>query len=73
MIGNLHKIRRYSITSKYNNLSKNWEKYGFCWEKLNFEHIGNFVHITEFLTLVGKAVKIYINYMMFYQSGQHVK
>ena len=33
---------------------------------------GNFVHTTEFLAL-GKAVNIYINYLMFYPSRQHVK
>ena len=40
---------RYSITSK--NLSKNWEKNVFHWEKLKFEHIGNYVHTAEFLAL----------------------
>ena len=53
-------------------LSKNWEKYVFHWEKLNFEHIGNSVHTEEFLAL-GKALHIYINYLMFYASRQHVK
>ena len=54
------------------DLSKNWEKYVFRWEKLNFEHIGNSVHTTEFLGLE-KAVNIYINYLMFYPTRQHVK
>ena len=39
-------------------------KYVFRWEKLNFEHIGNSVHTTEFLAL-GKIVNIYINYLIF--------
>ena len=32
---------RYSITSNFNNLSMNWEKYVFYWEKSNFEPIMN--------------------------------
>ena len=33
---------------QFKNLSKNWEKYIFQWEKLNFEHLANSVHTTEF-------------------------
>ena len=78
-LGKLHKIGlftfisvRYSITSNLRISQKKFEKYVFCWEKLNFEHIGNFKHTTEFLAL-GKNVNIYIKYLMFYPSRQHVK
>ena len=57
---------------RFKNSSKNWEMYVFHWEKCNFERIGNFVHIAELLAL-GKALNFYINYLMFYQSRQHVK
>ena len=57
---------------KFKNLSKNWKKYVLHWEKCNFEHIGNSVHATEFLAL-GKTLNIYIDYLMFYPSKQHVK
>ena len=57
---------------KFSNLSKNWGKNVFRWEELNLEHIGNSVYTTEFLAL-GKALNIYINYSMFYQTRQHVK
>ena len=68
-VGNFHKIRLFTFIS---NLTYNeWEiplpliqefikelaKHVFRWEKLNFEHIGNFVHTIEFLAL-GKAVNI---------------
>ena len=39
---------------KFKNLSKNWWKYVFHREKLNFETIGNSVHTAEFWAL-GKA------------------
>ena len=39
------------------------KKYIFLWKNLNFEHIGNAVHTTEFLALE-KAVNICINYFM---------
>ena len=32
---------------EFNNLSKNWERYVFHWEKLNFEHIMIPVHTEE--------------------------
>ena len=27
---------RYSITSNFKNLSRNWEKHVFCWQKMKF-------------------------------------
>ena len=30
----------------------NWLKYGFNWEKMKLKSTGNFVHTTEFLTLI---------------------
>ena len=42
------------------------------WKKWNFKSIVNFAHITEFLTL-GKALNIYIEYLMLYLSTQYVK
>ena len=50
----------------------NREKYVFHWQKLNFEPIGNSAHKAGFLAL-GKALNIYIDYLMFYPSRQHVK
>ena len=47
-------------------------KYVFHWEKQNFELIGNFAHKVEFLAL-GKTLNIYIDYLMFCPSRQHVK
>ena len=44
----------------------------FHQEKLNFEHIGNYVHTTKLLALI-KALNIYINYSMFYPDRLHVK
>ena len=44
----------------------------FRWEKLNVEHVRNSAHTTEFLAF-GEAVNIYIIYLMFYLSRQHVK
>ena len=40
--------------------------------KMQFEHIGNSVHTTEFLAL-GKTLNIYIDYLMFYPNRQYVK
>ena len=57
---------------KFKNLSKNWEIYVFHWEKWNFGHTGNSVYTAELLAL-GKALNIYINYLTFYPSRQHVK
>ena len=37
-----------------------------------FEHIGNSMHSTEFLSL-RKALNIYIDYLMFYASRQYMK
>ena len=36
---------------KFKNLTKNWERYVFHWEKCNFEHIANSVHTVESLAL----------------------
>ena len=50
-IGNLHEIRLFKLRKhylKFKNSSKNWEKYIFHWQELNFEDIGNSVHITPF-------------------------
>ena len=37
-----------------------------------FEHAGNSVYTVELLAL-GKALNIYIDHLMLYQSRQHVK
>ena len=58
---------RYSITSNCNNVSMNMEKYVFQLEKLNFEPTANSAHTAERLAL-GKALNIYINYLMFWPS-----
>ena len=50
----------------------NREKYVFHWEKWNFESNGNSALKEEFLVL-GKALNIYIDYLMFYSSSQNVK
>ena len=57
---------------KFKNLSKKLEKYVFHREKWNFEHTGNSVHTAESLAL-GKVLKIYIEYLMFFLIRQHVK
>ena len=57
---------------KFKNLSKKSEKYVFHREKWKFEHIGNSVYTAESLAL-GKALKIYIEYFMFFLIRQHVK
>ena len=41
-------------SSTFKNLSMNWGKYVFHWEKWNFQCISKFAHTTELLTL-GKA------------------
>ena len=48
---------RYSTSVNVNYLSMkiNWEKWIFHWKKDNFEPIGNYKDITEFLIL-GKAL-----------------
>ena len=48
------------------------KKHDFHWEELNFEHIGNSVHTTEF-SVLSKALNICINYLMFNSCRQHVK
>ena len=62
---------RYKITSNCKNVSMNWQKYVFRWEKWNFDSIANSAHTAASLDL-GKALNIYIDYFMFYPSRQHV-
>ena len=80
---NLHKIRLFTFETKhvkneifhymqFKNLSKNWKKYVFQWKKLNFEHIENSLHTTEFLALLGKVLNICISYSMFTFSNDFV-
>ena len=53
---NLTLCIRYSISSNFKNLSRNWGKYIFhCWEKWNFETIVNSGHTAEFVAL-GKVL-----------------
>ena len=54
---------RYFITSNFKNLSANWEKHGFYWEKYYFEPITNSVYTTEPLG-VRKIVNKNINYLI---------
>ena len=49
----------------------NWKKHVFHWEKWNFGPIANSKHTAELLAF-GKAVNIYINYLMLAPST-HVK
>ena len=80
-MSNLHKIRlftfqmqhnKWDITTNFKNLAMNREKYFFHCEKDHFELIGNSAYKAGFLAL-GKALNIYIDYLMFYPSRQHVK
>ena len=57
---------------KFKNLSKNLEKYILDRIKWNFEPIGNSAHTVKLLTL-GKALIIYMDYLMFYPNRQHMK
>ena len=59
------------MTSACTNSSMNWEKYIFHCAKWNFEPIAYSDHTAGFLAL-GKA-RIFINYLMFSPSRQHVK
>ena len=63
---------RYSIILDFKNLSVNWDKYVFHEEKWNFEPIANSAHLVKNLAL-GKALNIYIDYLMCYPAIQHVK
>ena len=55
---------RYSITSSFKNLSANWENLIFHWEEWNFEPTTNSAHTTE-LSVLGKALNTYIDYLMY--------
>ena len=57
---------------KFKNLSKNWKKYVFHWKKMNFEDIGNSVYTAEFLALE-IDLNNYMDYLVLYQSRQHVQ
>ena len=62
---------RYSISSSFKNLSMNWEKYIFHWEKWDFESIMNSAHMPELLALV-EALNKNMDYLLHY-SSRHVK
>ena len=55
---NLHKTGHISkVSSNFKNLSINWDKYVFRWEKWNFEPNENSAHTGEVLAY-GKALLI---------------
>ena len=66
---------KYLISFDFKNLSMNWEKLIFHWEKWNFEPTGNSVHTTDIVAL-GKAllarlylkVKVYTNLLSVHNS-----
>ena len=65
---------RYSITSKL-RFYHNFEQLGkifFSFGKNGILSILALLRIAEFLA-VGKTLNIYIDYLMFYSSRQHVK
>ena len=67
---------RYFISSSFKNLSMNWEKYIFHWEKWDFEPIMNSAHMAESLKrpkALVKALNKNMDYLLFYASRQHVK
>ena len=61
---------RYCITFNLRIYQRNGKRV-FRWKKLNFEHIGSFVHTAECLVL-GKAPNIYNNYLMFQPSRDNI-
>ena len=63
---------RYFISSNFKNLSVNWKKYVFHWEKWDFEPIMNSAHVAELLALV-KTMNKNIDYLLYYACRQHVK
>ena len=63
---------KWDITANFKNLALDGKKHVFPWEKQNFEPFGNSGYKAGFLAL-GKALNIYIDYLMFYPSRQHVK
>ena len=52
---------RYSVTLNFKNLSINWEKYVFYYEKWKF-----------YASWIAKALNKNIDYLMYYLSRQHV-
>ena len=50
---------RYSIASNLRIYRRIGKKYVFHWEKLNFEHIGNFLYTAELLALEGLSEYLY--------------
>ena len=50
---------RYSIASNLRIYQRIGKKYVFHWEKLNFEHIGNFLYTTELLSWEGPSEYLY--------------
>ena len=63
---------RYFISSSFKNLSMNWEKNIFHWEKWDFELIMNSTHMAELLALV-KALNKNMDYLLYCANRQHVK
>ena len=55
---------RYFISSSFKNLSMNWEKYIFHWEKWDFEPIMNSAHMAELFALV----EALIDYLLYCTS-----
>ena len=55
----------YFISSKFMNLSMNWEKNIFYWKKSNFEPTGNSEPTTEYLAL-GKPLATFPNWNSFF-------
>ena len=50
---------RYSIASNLRIYQRIGKKYVFHWEKLNFEHIGNFLYTVELLAWEGSSEYLY--------------
>ena len=63
---------RYFISSNFENLSMNLEKYVFHYEKWNFEPSMDYVHTVELLVLV-KTPNKNMDYLLYYPSRQHVQ
>ena len=60
---------RYFISSNFINLSVNWKKYVFYWEKWDFQPIMNSAHMAELLAFV-KALRKNMDYLLYYASRQ---
>ena len=63
---------RYPIIWNYKSSSINCQKFVLNSEKWNFEPIENSVH-TPVTLAWGKALDIYVDYLMSYPSRQHVQ